>query len=319
MSVRRREFLWHGAIAAGASFVPRWIAAAEKSAPAIKFPSEPRERIAVAAYPFREFIQGWRGWDGATASTVPQSQQVELKDFAAHVAEKFGIRRIELWSRVFPSMEPKYLEELRGAIEKARGAVVNIAVDGEFSQYSPDREERERAVTFSRQWVDAAVALGSPSIRSHIQSAKNAGPDAGVAAENLKRTAEYAAKRNVVVHLENDDAVSEDPFFIARVIDKVKSPWLRALPDFGNTLGAHDTAYAYRGIDAMFTHAYGICHVKDQIVDESRKAVSVDMPRTFAILKHHAFQGYCSMEYDLRGDPYAGTEELIRETTAGLA
>ena len=42
----------------------------------------------------------------------------------------------------------------------------------------------------------------------------------------LARAAEYGAKKNVVVHLENDNPISEDPFFIAQVIEKVNSPWL---------------------------------------------------------------------------------------------
>ncbi len=275
--------------------------------------------MAVAAYPFREFIVGWKGWDGKTPSTVPVAQQVELKDFAAHVAEKFNIHKIEPWSRVFPSIDPGYIESLRSAVENAHSAVVDIAVDGDASQYSPDPEERERALTFSKQWIDVGAALGSPSIRTHVQAAKEAKPDVALVAENLKRTAEYAAKKNVVVHLENDDAVSEDPFFIVKVVEKVNSPWVRTLPDFGNTLGERDEDYAYRGIAAMFAHAYGICHVKDSATTEQGKIVQVDLARTFGILKKSGYKGYCSIEYDAAGDPYKATEELIEKTVGYLS
>ncbi len=194
----------------------------------------------MAAYPFREFIVGWKESDGNSASAVPVAQQVELKDFAAHVAEKFNVHRIEPWSRVFPSTDAKYLEQFRAAVDKAHSAVVDIAVDEEYSQYSADAAERDRAVVASKRWVDVGAALGSPSIRTHIQQAKDSKPDAARAADTLKRVAEYGEKKNVVIHLENDDPVSEDPFFIVQVIDKVNSPWLRALPDFGNSLAAHD-------------------------------------------------------------------------------
>jgi sugar phosphate isomerase/epimerase len=131
--------------------------------------------------------------------------------------------------------------------------------------------------------------------------------------------AEYASSKNVVVHLENDDPVSEDPFFIAQIIDKVNSPWLHALPDFGNSLAAHDEDYAYRGIDAMFAHAYGICHVKDGEVNDAGKAVHVDLARTFEILKKHGYKGYCSIEYDAPGDPYKPTAELVEQTIKFLS
>jgi hypothetical protein len=102
------------------------------------------------------------------------------------------------------------------------------------------------------------------------------------------------------------------------VMEKVGSPWLRALPDFGNTLNAHDEDYAYRAIDAMFAHAYGICHVKDGEVNEQGRATHVDLARTFGILKRHAYKGYCSIEYDTAGEPYGPTAKLIEATVGYL-
>jgi sugar phosphate isomerase/epimerase len=182
-----------------------------------------------------------------------------------------------------------------------------------------DADEREQSLIGSRHWVDVGAALGSPSIRTHIDDAKDSKPDVGRAADTLARVADYAARKNVVVHLENDDPVSEDPFFIVQVIEKVNSPWLRALPDFGNSVAAHDEDFAYRAIDAMFAHAYGICHVKDGEVDDDGKASHVDLARTFAILKKHAYKGYCSIEYDAPGDPYRATAELVEKTAAFLS
>ena len=316
----RRQFLGQCAgAAAGAWLLPDLARAAATSVPSVSFPAAPRERVAVAAYPFREYIVGWKGWDGNSSGAVPRAQQIELKDFAAHVAEKFNVHKIEPWSRVFPSTDPKYLEDFRMSIEKAHSAVVDIAVDGEFSQYSTDAAERGRALDSSKQWVDVGAALGSPSIRTHVAGRKDAKPDVALASDTLARVAEYAAKKNVVVHLENDDPVSEDPFFLVQVIDKVNSPWLRALPDFGNSLAAHDEDFAYRAIDAMFAHAYGICHVKDGEAGEDGKPVHVDLARTFGILKKNRYRGYCSIEYDAPGDPYRPTAELVEKTVKFLS
>src|ERR1700758_2529619 len=140
----RRQFVEVCAGATGAALLPN-LARAASFGPPVHFPSDPRQRVSVAAYPFREFIVGWKGWDGKTPSSVPRAQQIELKDFAAHVAEKFNVHNIEPWGRVFPSTDPKYLEQFRTAVEKAGSAVVDIAVDDEYSQYSPDSAERERS------------------------------------------------------------------------------------------------------------------------------------------------------------------------------
>jgi sugar phosphate isomerase/epimerase len=179
----------------------------------MQFPTAARERISIASYPFRDFIAGQKDKAGGG--------KMELKEFAAHVGEKFNIKKIEPWSRHFRSVERTYLEDLRAGVEKAGGAIVNIAVDEEHSQYSPDQAERERAVASSKQWIDAAVAIGSPSVRTHIAEAKSAKPDVELAADSLKRVAEYGAAKNVVVNLENDDPNTEDPFFIVKVIAKV--------------------------------------------------------------------------------------------------
>jgi sugar phosphate isomerase/epimerase len=297
----------------------------------MEFPAAARERIAIASYPFRDFIAGrgeQRGApqenDGRTSGTAParhaSSGKMELKEFAAHVSAKFKIKKIEPWSEHFRSLDKGYLEELRAAVAQAGGTIVNIAVDGEHSPYSADAAERERAVAFSKQWIDAAAAIGSPSVRTNIPPAKDAKPDLESTAECLRRVAEYGAGKNVVVNLENDNPASEDPFFLVKLIEKVNTDWLRALPDFANTLAAYEEEYAYRGIEAMFGHAYNISHVKEtEVGDGKDKIAHVDLPRTFGIAKTHGYKGYFSMEWDSPGDPYAGTAGLIEKTLKNLA
>jgi sugar phosphate isomerase/epimerase len=197
--------------------------------------------------------------------------------------------------------------------------VVNIAVDGEHSFYAADQSERDKAVTANKQWIDAAVTLGSPSIRTHIAPAGKQPPDLERCADTLKRVAEYAATRSVVVHLENDDGATEDPFFLVQVIEKVNSPWLRGLPDFGNSLMHLVPESAYAGLEAMFKHSYGICHVKGSESTEKGAVVSVDLAYSFGILKKSNYRGYLSMEYDDAGDPYRGTEQLIEKTLQLMA
>lgn len=304
--ITRRRFLIQSGLAAAAASSRPILAFSAGSGPDVHFPTDPRERIAIASYPFRDFIAG--------AREQAVGQKMDLKDFAAHCGEKFNIRKIEPWNRHFRSTESKYLEEFRGSIEKARGAVVNMAVDGDHSPYSVDAAERDQAVTFSKKWIDVAVAIGSPSVRTNIAEAKDSKPDLNRTAETLKRVAEYAAGKNIVVHLENDNPVSEDPFFLVQLIEKVNSPWLHSNPDFCNTLAAAPEDYAYRGIAAMFQHAYGICHVKDMETTENGQVFRVDMTKTFGILKRANFRGYCSMEWDTHGDPYPGTAGLVAQT-----
>ncbi len=289
-------------------------AGAANSVPNMQFPSAPHDRIAIASYPFRDFIAG--AHDKSDGAAAPK---MDLKDFLPHVKSKFNINKIEPWSEHFRSRDPKYLGDLRSTIEKAGGAIVNIAVDGEHSPFALDKAERQKAVSFSKQWIDVAVSVGSPSVRTNMPPAKDSKPDLDRAAESLLRVAEYGAAKNILVNLENDNPLTENPFFIVSVIEKVNNPWLHSNPDFANTLAAGKTEYAYKGIAAMFPHAYSICHVKAMEADEKGQLVHVDLAKTFGILKNSNYKGYCSMEFDSPGDPYQGTADLIEKTIRYLS
>src|SRR5436309_1681749 len=55
--ITRRKFLTRSAFAAGCALsLPRFLQGA--SGPSLQFPSQPRERIAIASYPFRDFVVG---------------------------------------------------------------------------------------------------------------------------------------------------------------------------------------------------------------------------------------------------------------------
>ena len=164
-----------------------------------------------------------------------------------------------------------------------------------------------------------AVEIGSPSIRTHIQAAPNSAPNVERTAESLREVAEYGAGKNVVINLENDDLVSEDAFFVVKVIEAVNHPYLRALPDFANSMMTGDAEFNYRALNAMFQHAYCICHVKDGEADDHDKLLGVDLKRSFDILKSSGYRGYCSMEFDAPGEPYAPTARLIEQTLRYLA
>lgn len=247
------------------------------------------------------------------------SSKMDLKDFLPHVKSKFDINKIEPWSEHFRSLDAKYIEELRSSIEKARGVIVNIAVDGEHSPFAADKSEREKSIGFSKKWIDIAASVGSPSVRTNMAPAKDSQPDVDRAVDSLVRVAEYGASKNILVNLENDNPVSEDPFFIVKVLEKVNSPWLHSNPDFANTLTTGKTEYAYKGIEGLFAHAYGICHVKAMEANEKGEVFHTDMPRTFAILKNSNYKGYCSMEFDSPGDAYQGTADLISQTLRYLS
>lgn len=314
-SSSRRSFLKRAAaLAAGAQALgPRALRAA--SEPQIKFPDAPRERLAVASWPFRMFIDA----PGNKWARDAKQPGMDLKDFGAMVIQKFGVHNIEPLSFHFRSTESAYLAEFRAATEKAGARVINLPVDSPASLYDPDVDKRKKAVAVTREWIEIAAAVGSPGIRRNLAGPRDVKPDVGRTVESLKEVANFGAERNVTINLENDNNFTEDPFFLIEVIERISNPYLRALPDFCNSMLTHDQEFNNRALAALFKHAYSISHVKDSEGAGKDKFVTVDVAKCFEIAKAAGYRGYFSMEWEGDGEPYAGTQKLIDLSLKSLA
>jgi sugar phosphate isomerase/epimerase len=284
------------------------------SLPTIQFPTKPRDRLAVTSWPFRDYISV-----PGNRSNIPESSRMDLKQFPAFVAQKFGVYNINPLAAHFNSTDDHYIEEFREAVSNARSHLVDFGLGGQ-NFYSADQATRESTLAYGRKWIDIAARIGSPSVRQHLRLSAGQKAEASIASQGLAQLAEYAAKRNIVVNLENDDAESEDPFVIVDIVETVNSPYLRSLPDFGNTLGAHDESYNRRGVSAMLSHAWNMCHVKDSVRGKDGGTREVDLKSMFGLARQRGYRGYYSMEFDTNaGDPVTGTQKLIEQTLRFLS
>lgn len=310
----RRHFLLNSAVATAALGAAGKFFAAP-SEPHLTFPTAPRERLAIASWPFRAYMESpTNAW--ARDKKLPG---MDLKDFPAMVVSKFKVHGMEPLDQHFRSIDLAYVHQVREAAEKAGVRVVDLPCAVGASFYDADPANRKKSVAGGRKWVDIAKALGSPSIRAHIQGKHGVKPDAKLAAESLKELAAYGAEQNIIINLENDDNFTEDPFMIADILHQVNSPYLRALPDFCNSMLTHDQAFNNRAMEALFPLAYNIAHVKDSEVGDKNKLYTVDVAKCFEIAKAARYRGYFSMEWEGAGEPYAGTQKLIDESLKNLA
>src|SRR5262249_54027156 len=81
--------------------------------PHIGFPKTPRDRIAVASYPFRAYINSPGNSD--RDMSLPG---MDLVEFASQVVAKFGVHNIEPYNRHFHSLEAADLNGLRESLAK---------------------------------------------------------------------------------------------------------------------------------------------------------------------------------------------------------
>jgi len=80
--------------------VPAWLVPCRYLWTCIQVSLEPRERIAVCSYSFREFIAGTESKSAIEAG---------VEGFAAHVIQNFNVNKSSLGAP-FSSTAPKYLE-----------------------------------------------------------------------------------------------------------------------------------------------------------------------------------------------------------------
>jgi len=301
-NISRRMFLGTSAALIGALQLP----AAEPSFP---FPTDPRHRLSVSTYPFRSVIlPGEKKHGSQPLMTLPE--------FAATIVDKFGVYGIEPWSRHFESVDPTYVHTLRDAFDKAKLQVVNIPCDVNVRACGSPEQQKVAQEKWT-MWVDAASILNSPGIRVHVEPPKS-GDFMQCAVDALKRISDYGAQKNIVINLENDDPRTEDPYQILKVLDAVKSPWLRSLPDFCNSMQIHDDMnYNAKALGALFPHAYSISHVKDVEV-VGGKPLTVDVDRIFEIANASGYKGFFSMETEGTLDPYIGSANLIAASLKNL-
>jgi sugar phosphate isomerase/epimerase len=282
--------------------------------PHLQFPTDARQRLAVTSYPFRAWIESPTNRD--RDSSKPG---MDLMQFPAMVVKQFGVYNINPLGDHFRSTKAAYLDAFREAVAKAGSHMVDLGLGGAHF-WDPDPARTRAAVDYGKRWIDIAIVVGSPSVRQHLSGSRGVSPNVTRAAENLGRLADYGAKKNIVINLENDDPRNENPFFIVEVIQKAGNPYLRALPDFGNSIRGHDNAYNQRAVAKMFQHAFNMSHVKDTVAGDDGKIYKINVARMFSIAKASRYRGYFSMEWEDRsGDPFQGTKRLVEESMKYLA
>ena len=303
-SLTRRAFLEGTALCAARAALGQ-----PAGGPHAHFPTEGRARLAVATYPFRASIVAAGNQDRDASKPG-----MDLAAFGRYIRTEFKVGGIEPLHSHFASTEFAEVRKLRTALDAVDVRTVNIPVDEPVELCSDDEAKRRAGNASYRRWIDIAVILGAPSIRIWLPKCIDA-PAVPMALRALKPTLDYAASQNIVVNLENDDPVLSNDARILAAIKLAGTPYLRALPDFANSLMGGDERFNAQAVQHMFAHAWNIAHVKDaEFIGGKLRTVS--LPELFGIAKAANYRGYYSMESDSNVDPFADTRHLIEQSLA---
>ncbi len=245
-------------------------------------------------------------------------------DFAKK-ANEWGFEGIEYVSQLYSKELEKYdsIEEgMKAFVERSKqeseaAGVTNvlIMVDREGDLANPDEAKRDQAVENHKKWVDAAAELGCHAIRVNTSGTNDPALYLASAQDGLRKLAQYAAKKNINVIVENHGGLSSDAPKLVEVIKAVNLPNCGTLPDFGNWCieygdGGCAVEYPdmYDGLEKLMTVAKAVS-AKSHDFDEQGNETKKDYVRMLQIVKDAGYFGYIGVEYE--GGILSETEGII--------
>jgi len=212
---------------------------------------------------------------------------------------------------------------------------VLIMIDNEGELAALGKPARDEAIAKHSRWVDAASGLGCHAIRVNLFGA-GAENDFAIwketSVDGLGRLAEYAAKSNINVIVENHGGLSSDGGKLTEVIKAINLKNCGTLPDFGNfcvkreggerwgtpCLEEYDK---YKGVLELMPFAHGVS-AKTFDFDAAGNETTIDYVKMLKIVKDAGYTGRIGIEYEgsrlSEEDGIKATKALLLKAAAQL-
>ncbi len=255
-------------------------------------PRKARLRPALCAYTFRQALQ---------AATMT------YQDLVLYAVEH-GLDGLDLTVYWFPTpLTETWLTDLKRLAYRNAVEIYSISVRTEMTR--PTAEQRRKEIEEIKRWVDVASLLGAGHIRvfgGRVPQGATEDQAAGWAAEVLAEAAQYAARKGVILGLENHGGVTERAETIVKIVRQANSPWVGINLDTGNF-----SADVWRQIELCLPYAVNI-QVKCNMRDESGRVVESDWDRIFAMVARSGYRGYFALEYEAKEPPETAVPRLLK-------
>lgn len=252
--------------------------------------------------------------------------ELDNLDFAAKAKNDFGISGIEYVNQFFKDKaeDMAYLGQMKQRAMDNDVQSLLIMIDGEGQLGALDEAARIKAVENHYKWVNAAKFLGCHSIRVNAATDGNPEEGAKAATDGLRRLAEYGAKENINVIVENHGGWSSDGSWLSKVIANTEMDNCGTLPDFGNfciewnpggwSNGCKTEYDRYKGMEELMPYAKAVS-AKSNAFGPDGNEVKMDYQRILKIVKDHGYRGWIGVEYEGNELP---ADEGIKATKALL-
>ena len=225
---------------------------------------------------------------------------MENLEFAAAARHDYGIDAVEYVNQFFKdkAKDSQYLTQMRDRAADAGVQNVPIMIDGEGNLGDADEVKRKKAVDNHYKWVEAAKFLGCHAIRVNAASRGSYDEQKKLAADGLRRLAEFGREQQINVIVENHGGLSSNGAWLAAVIREVDLPNCGTLPDFGNfRVSATETYDRYKGVAELMPFAKAVS-AKSYDFDAAGNDTQIDYKRMMKIVVDAGYHGRVGIEYE---------------------
>jgi len=234
---------------------------------------------------------------------VPRSTsaKITLLELPRILRDELDMRVIDLNTSTLASEEPAYLDKVRAAADKAGCMLTNLKLNQRgLDMNSRDKDVRNKALTIYKRSIDAAARLGLKWARPLPLKQK---PDMAIHVASYRELADYAAKRNIQMLVENFGWMESDPESVPKLVKAVDRN-VAVSPDTGNW---KDNTVRYQGLAAAFPLAVS-CDFKARKLGPKGEHELYDLKRCFDVGSTTDFAGPWCLEH---ANP--NREHLFRE------
>jgi sugar phosphate isomerase/epimerase len=234
---------------------------------------------------------------------------MDLFDFV-NLAADMGLDAVEPTSYYFPKdVDSDYLHKLKGHAFLLGIDISGTAVGNNFCL--PPGPEREKQLELVRTWVDHAADLNAPVIRIFAGTVPKGDDEAKAierAIEGMKESLAYAARKGVILALENHGGITATPEQILKLVKAVDAPNFGVNLDTGN----FHTADPYGDLAQLAPYAVNV-QVKTEMKRPGKPAEEADLGRLIGMLREARYSGYVVLEYEAKEDPLKAVPRHIKE------
>ena len=253
-----------------------------------------------------------------------QSKEIDHLDFYSVAKKEFDISAVEYVNTFFfnKAKDVTYLKEMKTRADDLSVKSLLIMCDNEGNLGDPDDSKRKTAVENHYKWAEAAKFLGCHSIRVNARSEGSYDEQIELAADGLRRLAEFGDSMGINTIVENHGGLSSNGKWLSAVMEKVDHPRIGTLPDFGNfRLDGEEWYDRYQGVRELMPYAQAVS-AKSHEFDSDGNEINTDYYKMMKIVLDASYNSHVGIEYE--GTAHSEMEgirltlELLKKVRASI-